>query len=93
MFIVAIIPLMFSPGDDTGVFKSIRWAGTSADPVNGPGALLGEERWTAALLPLAELSDDDVEEPASICPTEAEFPSLCGLFLLLLLLDLPPLLG
>ena len=73
MFIVAISPLMFSPGDDTGVCKSIRLAGVSLDPLNdmvdGPGApfgLVGEERWTAALVPLAELGEDNVEEPGPV---------------------------
>ena len=85
MFIVAISPLMFSPGDDAGVFKSIR---LSVDPlVDGPGTLftlVGEVRLTAALLSPVELGGD-----------EPELPSLCGVFLLLLrlLLDLPPLLG
>ena len=37
---------MFSPGDDAGVFKSIKLAGVLADPLilDGLGALLAEER-------------------------------------------------
>ena len=73
MFIVAIRPLMFSPRDDTSVFKSMRLAGVFLYPLNdmvdGPGALfglVGEERWTAALVPLAELGEDNVEEPGPV---------------------------
>ena len=39
------------------------------DMVDGPGApfgLVGEERWTAALVPLAELGEDNVEEPRPV---------------------------
>ena len=63
---------MFSPGDDIGVFKSIRLAGVSLDPLNDmvdgprvPFGLVGEERWTAPLVPLAELGED-VEEPGPV---------------------------
>ena len=52
MFIVAISPLMFSLGDDIGVFKSIKFPGVSADP---PGALVAEGWLTATLPSLAEL--------------------------------------
>ena len=45
----------------------------SLDPLNGmvdsPGApfgLVGEERWTAALVSLAELGEDSVEEPGPV---------------------------
>lgn len=93
MFIVAISPLMFSPGDDIGVFKL---AGMSADPslFDGPGALVAEGKLTASLLvlSLAELGEDDVEGPLSVC---AKAVPLCGLdlFLLLRFLLLPLLLG
>ena len=56
MFIVAISPLMFSPGDDAGVCRS----GVSL-MVDGPEAMLGEGR---ALLSPAEHGEDDAEEPA-----------------------------
>ena len=62
MFIVAISPLMFSPGEDAGVCRSIK-LGVSVGTlmVDGPEALMGEGR---ALLSLAEHGDDDAEEPA-----------------------------
>ena len=66
MFKVAIIPLMFPPGENCGEFKSMRLAGgVSAGPltVDSPEALFtsvgveswGEEvgeGWAAAVLPL-----------------------------------------
>ena len=55
------------------VYLSIRLAGVSLDPLNdmvdGPGTpfrLVGEEKWTAALAPLAELGEDNVEEPGPV---------------------------
>ncbi|MCG8624000.1 MAG: hypothetical protein MJE68_18670 [Proteobacteria bacterium] len=39
------------------------------DMVDGPGApfgLVGEERWTTALVPLGELGEDNVEEPGPV---------------------------
>ena len=57
MFIVAIIPLMFSPGIEGGECKSIRLAGgTSAFPlvVDGPGAPVGMESWGVGTLPPAD---------------------------------------
>ena len=94
MFIVAISPLIFSPGDGCGVLKSIRLAGVSADPLilDGPGTLVAEGTLTATLPSLAEITEDDVEEPVSVCEVRL---SLCGLdlFLLLLLLLFAPLLG
>ena len=53
MFKVAIIPLMFPPGEDCGEFKSMRLAGgVSAGPltVDSPEALftsVGVESWGA----------------------------------------------
>ena len=46
MFIVAIIPLIFSPGINGGEFKSIRLAGGASTfplTVDGPGAPVGGE--------------------------------------------------
>ena len=96
MFIVAIIPLMFSPGINGGECKSIRLVGgASAFPLTvvGPGAPVGGEGVGA--LPLVEAWEDGAEEPASVGATESEVPpSLSGLILLfLLLLLLQPLLG
>ena len=59
MFKVAIIPLMFPPGEDCGEFKSMRLAGgVSAGPltVDSPEALftsVGVESWGAETLSLA----------------------------------------
>ena len=56
-FIVAIIPLMFSPGVNGAECKSIRSAGgTSAFPfsVVGPGAPVGGEGGGIGALPLAD---------------------------------------
>ena len=84
MFIVAIIPLIFSPGSNGGECKSIRSAGgASAFPLTvvGPG---GGESWGVGALPLADAWEDGAEELAC---TESD--ALSGLFLLLLLLLLP----
>ena len=83
-FIVAIIPLMFSPGINGAECKSIRFAGgASAFPfsVVGPGAPVGGG---IGALPLADAWEDGAEEPASEVP-----PALFGLLLLLLFLLLP----
>ena len=97
MFMVAIIPLIFSPGVNGGEFKSIRLAGgMSAYPltVDGPGAPVGGESWGVGALPSADTWEDGAEEPASVGATESVMPpALSGLFLLLLLLRLRPLLG
>ena len=48
MFIVAIIPLMFSPGIDGGECKSIRFSVEAAAfsfAVDGPGAPVEVESW------------------------------------------------
>ena len=84
MSIVAINPLMFAPGDDSGVLKSIRLAGVSAGPLV-LGALVGEEMWT-------ELGED-ADDAASVGATEPELPFAFLLLLFLRLLGLPPLLG
>ena len=89
-FIMAIIPLMFSPDIDSGECKSIRLAGgASAFPLTvvGPGAPVGVESWSVGALLLADAWEDGVEEPASVGATESEVPDL------LLLLFLRPLLG
>ena len=88
-FIVAIIPLILSPGINGAERKSIRLAGgASAFPfsVVGPGAPVGGEGGGTCIgaLPLADAWEDGAEEPASEVP-----PALFGLLLLLLL----PLLG
>ena len=97
MFIVAIIPLMFSPGINGGECKSIRSAGgASVFPLTvvGPGAPVGGESWGVGALPLADAWEDGIEEPASVGATEPEAPPpLSGLILLLFLLLLRPLLG
>ena len=94
MFMVAIIPLIFSPGINGGEFKSIRLAGgASTFPlgVDGPGAPVGGESWGVGALPPADTWEDGA---ASVGTTESEKPpALSGLFLLLLLLRLRPLLG
>ena len=87
MSIVAINPLMFCPGGDSGVLKSIRLAGVSTGPLV-LGALVGRERWTG----LGE-DADDVEEPSSVGATTPELPFVFLLLLFLRLLGLPPLLG
>ena len=88
-FIVAVIPLMFSPGITGGECKSIRSAeGASAFPLSvvGPGAPVGGD---VGALPLADAWEDGAEESASEVP-----PALSDLILLLLLLLLlRPLLG
>ena len=94
MFIVAIIPLMFSPGINGGECKSIRSAGgASVFPLTvvRPGAPVGGESWGVGALPLADAWEDG---PASVGATEPEVPPpLSGLILLLFLLLLRPLLG
>ena len=86
-FIVAITPLMFSPGITDGECKSIR-LGAFPLSVIGPGAPTGGESGGVGTLLLADAWEDGAEEPASEVP-----PSLSGLILLLLLLLLWPLLG
>ena len=64
MFMVAIIPLIFSPSIIGEEFKSMRLGGASADLlVVGPGVPLrpvGGESWV--VLPLADMYEDEVVE-------------------------------
>ena len=86
-FVVAIIPLMFSPGINGGECKSIRSAGgASAFPLSvvGPEAPVGGEGGGIGAFPLADVREDGAEAPVSKVP-----PALSGLLLLLL----RPLLG
>ena len=79
MFIVAIIPLIFSVGVNGGECESIRLAGgastcTLALAVLGPGAPTGGEGGGVGALPLADALEDGVEEPAYVGATESEVP-------------------
>ena len=89
---VAIIPLIFSPGINDGESKSIRFSvGTAVFSlaVDRPGAPVGGESCNVgAALPPADAWEDGSEKPAS---TEFGVPPV--LFLLLLLLSFWPLLG
>ena len=81
MFIVAIIPLMFSSGTLGGELKSIRL--TSADPLAvAPFRSVGGESWSVDLS-LVDSLEVGAEEPASVEATES--PTLSGFFLFLLL--------
>ena len=84
---VAIIPLIFSPGINDGDSKSIRSsAGAAAFPlvVDGPGAV---ESWDVEAA--ADAWEDGTEEPGSVRTTEFGVPPA----LFLLLLRFRPLLG
>ena len=67
---VAIIPLIFSPGINDGESKSIRFsAGAAAFPltVDGPGAPVGVESCSVGVaLPPADVWEDGTEDPASV---------------------------
>ena len=96
MFIVAIIPLMFSPGINGGESKSIRLAGGAAAfplAVDGPGTPVGGKSWGVGALPPADTWEDGAEEPASVGTTEIGVPLALSGLVLLFLLRLWPLLG
>ena len=84
MFIVAIIPLMFSPGIDGGECKSIRFSVEAAvfsfavDRPEAPGEV---ESWSVGALLLADVGKDGVEEPASVGAIESEVPDVLLQFL------------
>ena len=90
MFMVTIIPWIVSPGVIGEEFKSMRLGGECADLlIVGLGAPLrpvGGESWE--VLPLADVYEDEVVE-IELDPSLV----LSGLFLLLFLLRLWPLLG
>ena len=93
MFIVAIIPLILSPGIGGGELKSIRLSvgacthPLTVDSLEAP--LWPVVVWGVGVLPLAVVLECEAEEPASVWATA---PALCGLFLLLFL-HLRPFLG
>ena len=75
---VAIIPLIFSPGINGGESKSIRFSAGAAAfslAVDGPGAPVGVESWgVGAALPPANAWEDGTEKPASVGTTEFGVP-------------------
>ena len=77
---VAIIPLILSPGINGGESKSIRLSAGAAAfslAVDGPGAPVGVESWgVGAALPPADAWEDGTEEPASVGTTEFGVPPL-----------------
>ena len=76
---VAIIPLIFSPGINERESKSIRFSAGAAAfslAVDGPGAPVGVESChVGAALPPADAWEDGTEDPVSVVTTEFGVPS------------------